>query len=252
MSIAVLKMTWKSPLTLVAALSLLTASGCTTTAPTNTAAPSSPTTSASPAATPSPAANGSKATAAAANLPVTLPVLDAMFADEGFAGELKSKLQLTDEQVESLRKVAGEERANLDEAGAQSGTTTAATKRAAEKIQSVIGAEKAAAFNSFVSERWAGGAAALDAKPNSVPNDTRVVVNAPAYRMDVFQDGKLLKTYKVGIGYPEFPLPQGLRKADTIIFNPVWTPPDEPWVKGKFEPGKKVEAGSKDNPLGPR
>ncbi len=69
--------------------------------------------------------------------------------------------------------------------------------------------------------------------------------------MDVFQNGKLLKTYKVGIGYPEFPLPQGMRKADTIIFNPTWTPPDEPWVKGKFEPGKKVEAGSKDNPLGP-
>ena len=69
--------------------------------------------------------------------------------------------------------------------------------------------------------------------------------------MDVFENGKLVKTYKVGIGYPEFPLPQGLRKADTIIFNPTWTPPDEPWVKGKFEPGKKVEAGSKDNPLGP-
>jgi lipoprotein-anchoring transpeptidase ErfK/SrfK len=183
---------------------------------------------------------------------VTLPVLDAMFADEAFAGELKSKLQLTDEQVEGLRKVAGEERANLDEAGESSGTTTAATRRASEKIRSVIGEQKAAAFNSFVSERWAGGAGdAADARPNSVPTDTRVVVNAPAYRMDVFQNGKLVKTYKVGIGYPEFPLPQGLRKADTIIFNPTWTPPDEPWVKGKFEPGKKVEAGSKDNPLGP-
>ncbi|HWS88894.1 MAG TPA: L,D-transpeptidase [Pyrinomonadaceae bacterium] len=249
MGIELLKMTWKSPLALVAAVSLLIASGCTTTAPTNTAAPSSPTTSASPAATPSPGANG--ASAAAANLPVTLPVLDAMFADDSFAGELKSKLQLTDEQVEGLRKVASEERANLDEEGAQSGTTPAATRRASEKIQSVIGAEKAAAFNSFVSERWAGGgSAALDAKPNSVPTDTRVVVNAPAYRMDVFQNGKLVKSYKVGIGYPEFPLPQGLRKADTIIFNPVWTPPDEPWVKGKFAPGKKVEAGSKDNPLG--
>jgi lipoprotein-anchoring transpeptidase ErfK/SrfK len=184
-------------------------------------------------------------------LPVTLPVLDAMFADEAFAGELKSKLQLTDEQVEGLRKVASEERANLDEEGAQSSTTSAATKRASEKIQSVIGAEKAAAFNSFVSERGAGGGEALAAKPNSVPTDTRIVVNAPAYRMDVFQSGKLVKSYKVGIGYPEFPLPQGLRKADTIIFNPTWTPPDEPWVKGKFAPGKKVEAGSKDNPLGP-
>lgn len=251
MGIEVLKMTWKSPLALVAAALLLAASGCTTTAPTNTAAPAPPTTSASPAAKASPTPNGVASSATAANLPVTLPVLDAMFADEAFAGELKSKLQLTDEQVESLRKVAGEERANLDEAGAQSATTTAATRRASEKIQTVIGAEKAAAFNSFVSERWAGGAAALDAKPNAVPSDTRIVVNAPAYRMDVFQDGKLLKTYKVGIGYPEFPLPQGMRKADTIIFNPTWTPPDEPWVKGKFEPGKKVEAGSKDNPLGP-
>jgi len=42
-----------------------------------------------------------------------------------------------------------------------------------------------------------------------------------------------------------------MRQAKTVIFNPAWTPPDEPWVKGKFEPGKKVEAGSKDNPLGP-
>jgi lipoprotein-anchoring transpeptidase ErfK/SrfK len=250
MSIEVLKTTWKSPPALVAALVLLAASGCTTTAPTNTAAPSAPTTSASPAASATPAANS--AAPAAAGLPVTLPVLDAMFADEAFAGELKAKLQLTDEQVEGLRRVAGEERAGLDEGGESSGTTAAATRRASEKIQSVIGAEKAAAFNSFVSERWAGGAEAqAGGKPNSVPTDTRVVVNAPAYRMDVFQNGKLVKTYKVGIGYPEFPLPQGMRKADTIIFNPTWTPPDEPWVKGKFEPGKKVEAGSKDNPLGP-
>ncbi|MDT5270973.1 MAG: L,D-transpeptidase ErfK/SrfK [Acidobacteriota bacterium] len=246
----VLKTILKSPLALVAAVALLVASGCTTTAPTNTAAPAAPAVSATPVVKATPAA--SPATTAATNLPVTLPVLDAMFADEAFAGELKSKLQLTDEQVEGLRKVASEERANLDEGGAQSSTTTAATRRASEKIRSVIGEEKAAAFNSFVSERWAGGAGDVaDARPNSVPTDTRIVVNAPAYRMDVFQNGKLVKTYKVGIGYPEFPLPQGLRKADTIIFNPTWTPPDEPWVKGKFEPGKKVEAGSKDNPLGP-
>src|SRR5687768_6225969 len=251
MGIEVLKTLVKSPLALVAAAVLLAASGCTTAAPTNSAAPSAPTTSASPAATP--AANASAAGAngaAAASLPVTLPVLDAMFADEAFAGELKAKLQLSDEQVESLRRVAGEERAGLDEEGAGSGTTAEATRRASEKIRSIVGAEKAAAFNSFVGERWAGGGGALEAKPNSAPADTRIVVNAPAYRMDVFQNGKLVKTYKVGIGYPEFPLPQGLRKADTIIFNPTWTPPDEPWVKGKFEPGKKVEAGSKDNPLG--
>jgi len=80
-----------------------------------------------------------------------------------------------------------------------------------------------------------------------VPKDTRVVVNIPAFRMDVFSNGTLLKSYKVGIGYPQFPLPQGLRKAQQIIFNPTWTPPDEPWVasmKG-VAVGQSVAAGSK-------
>jgi hypothetical protein len=89
--------------------------------------------------------------------------------------------------------------------------------------------------------------------PNAVPTDTRVVVNIPAFRMDLFHDGSLVKTYKIGIGYPEFPLPQGLRKAQQIIFNPTWTPPDSPWVAKmkNVTAGEKVEAGDKDNPLGP-
>jgi lipoprotein-anchoring transpeptidase ErfK/SrfK len=229
---------------------LVSASGCAPNAPTNSVSTNaSATPAATPAATPVAVASPN---AGAANLPVTLPVLDAMFADESFAGELQSKLQLTDEQVARLRQIAREETASLTEEGAQSGTTAAATRRASEKIKSVVGDEKAAGFAAFVSERWSGGGGdALAAKPNSVPTDTRIVVNAPAYRMDVFEGGRLVKTYRVGIGYPEFPLPQGMRKADTIIFNPTWTPPDEPWVKGKVKPGEKVEAGSKLNPLGP-
>jgi lipoprotein-anchoring transpeptidase ErfK/SrfK len=238
----------------LASLLLLAASACTTNAPTNTAQPSAPT-NATANASPSPTASATPATntsaSNAASLPVTLPVLDAMFADESFAGELKSKLQLSDEQVARLKQVAREGTAELSEQGAESGTTTEATGRAAAKIKEAIGEEKAAAFTTLVRERWSGGADALASKPNAVPTDTRVVVNAPAYRMDVFQNGKLTKTYRVGIGYPEFPLPQGLRKADTIIFNPTWTPPDEPWVKGKVKPGEKIEAGSKLNPLGP-
>ncbi len=188
-------------------------------------------------------------------LPVTLPILDAMFYDEGFAEELKNKLQLNDQQIEQLRKVAGEAVGNLgeEENGDYSGSTRAATKRAEDRIREVLGEEKSNQLFELVRNRWTNGEVPLTAatKPNAVPTDTRIVVNAPAYRMDVFQDGKLIKTYKIGIGYPEFPLPSGMRKADTIIFNPTWTPPDEPWVKGKVQPGKKVEAGSKLNPLGP-
>src|SRR3989441_7259495 len=71
--------------------------------------------------------------------------------------------------------------------------------------------------------------------------------------MDVFDGGRLIKSYKIGIGYPQFPLPTGLRKARVIIFNPTWTPPDEPWVAKmkNVSAGAKVEAGSKLNPLGP-
>src|SRR6266404_6697832 len=88
--------------------------------------------------------------------------------------------------------------------------------------------------------------------PNAVPTDTRIVVNIPAFRMDVFANGSLVKSYKIGIGYPQFPLPQGLRKAETIIFNPTWTPPDSPWVNTmNVTPGEVIGAGSKQNPLGP-
>lgn len=197
----------------------------------------------------------------AARLPVTLPVLDAMFGDENFAGELKSKLQLTDEQIDKLKKLSRESVSGLNEDDAEDAnprSTRAATQGAEQKIRELLGDQKAGELFGFVRQRWSGdeetagnGANNSNAKPNAVPTDTRVVVNAPAYRMDVFQEGKLVKSYKIGIGYPEFPLPSGTRRADTIIFNPTWTPPDEPWVKGKVEAGKTVAAGDKLNPLGP-
>jgi lipoprotein-anchoring transpeptidase ErfK/SrfK len=247
---------FQNPLAWAALLALAAATACqpattgnaNVTNTTNTA-----TANANASASPTPASSANSA--GASNLPVTLPVLDAMFAEEGFAGELKSRLQLTDEQVERLRKIARDETASLREGEGEDhqGSTADATRRASEKIREVVGAEKAAGFTSFVGERWAGGAAAPASKPNAVPTDTRLVVNAPAYRMDVFENGQLVKTYRVGIGYPEFPLPQGMRKASSIIFNPTWTPPDEPWVEasGKVKVGQKVEAGSPLNPLGP-
>ena len=243
-------------LSLVLVMCLFAAAGCAPPSNTTTTTGGVNTNTGQPAGAPPPAAPPAPASASGeAQLPVTLPVLDAMFQDPAFAAELKSRLALTDEQVARLRKVAEEERTSLSEEGEATGSTAAARARAAEKLNEIVGADKLTPFSAFVRERWAGGeagaAAAVPAKPNSVPADTRVVVNAPAFRMDVFEDGRLLKTYRVGIGYPEFPLPQGQRKATQIIFNPTWTPPDEPWVKGKIKPGEKVEAGSKLNPLGP-
>ncbi|HXI74448.1 MAG TPA: L,D-transpeptidase, partial [Pyrinomonadaceae bacterium] len=129
--------------------------------------------------------------------------------------------------------------------------------------KALIGNDKAAELATLVRERWTGEADDAGNQNNTensarvganrVPSDSRIVVNAPAYRMDVFDAGRLIKSYKIGIGYPQFPLPTGLRKAKVIIFNPTWTPPDEPWVAKmkNVSAGEKVEAGSKLNPLGP-
>ena len=194
---------------------------------------------------------------------ITLPLLDALFTDEKFVSELRSRLKLTDEQVNSLKRASNEEIARLQEANAEDldSADSDARARASEKLNQILGDAKAKELTSFANEYWSkGDPSEAGAKgvemlkgPNAVPTDTRVVVNIPAFRMDVFEDGSLVKTYQVGIGYPDFPLPQGLRKASTIIFNPTWTPPDSPWVAKmkNVTPGETVEAGSKLNPLGP-
>ena len=201
-----------------------------------------------------PATDSAKTTAqlAAAQTAVTLPVLDALFYEPDFAASLKSKIGLTAVQIQRLRAAAHASLRELSEDGsADTVSARTANQRYQAQITQIIGADKAQQLQQMVVERYSQGVAGLaPTKPNFVPTDTRIVVNAPAFRMDVFQDGKLLKTYRVGIGYPEFPLPTGMRRADTIIFNPAWTPPDEPWVKGKFEPGRRVSGGNENNPLG--
>src|SRR5260370_4305473 len=198
---------------------------------------------------------------------LTLPVLDAFLANESFSGLLKTRLQLTDEQIAKLKEAAHSDRDRLSEtnAGTSTGETARARTTAKEAIEKISGAEKADQLEDVIAEQWSGNnesvtdksapqSASNDTKiSNNVPTDSRVVVNAPAYRMDVFENGRLIKSYKIGIGYPQFPLPTGLRKARVIFFNPTWTPPDEPWVAKmkNVSAGEKVEAGSKLNPLGP-
>ena len=240
-------------------LALCLLASCTTT-PTNT---NTATTTGSP--TPSPTVSPSPAESASTTpAQVTLPLLDALLGDEKFVGELRSQLRLSNEQIDSLKRVSSAEIARLRETNAEELEESSgdAHTRANEQLNQILGDDRARELASFANDYWARGgqtngdsgpAVEMSKGPNAVPADTRVVVNIPAFRMDVFQDGSLLKSYQVGIGYPEFPLPQGLRKAQTIIFNPTWTPPDEPWVarmKG-VAPGETVEAGSRENPLGP-
>ena len=230
--------------------------GCTV-APNN-----SNTTTTSPAPSPNAAPSVAPVRETAAQV-VTLPLLDALLTDDKFVSGLKADLKLSDEQIESLKRVSNSEIARLREINAEEtdGDVTDARLRATEQLNKLLGEEKAKQLVSFASDYWSRGdhsegsgeAFEMLQGPNAVPTDTRVVVNIPAFRMDLFQDGSLIKSYQVGIGYPEFPLPLGLRKAQTVIFNPTWTPPDSPWVASikNVTPGETVPAGDKANPLGP-
>jgi lipoprotein-anchoring transpeptidase ErfK/SrfK len=238
---------------LVLALSIA-AAGCA-------AKPGNTSDSGSPAASTSPVVKDS---------PVTLAVLDALFSDPAFKTKLKSQLQLTDDQLVQLQKIASDEVARLRQSNVekqnadQSLQAEQSREHAAVAIRGVIGQQKTEDLFVLARDYWAARdsnketttqapAETLPTTPNFVPKDTRVVVNIPAFRMDVFKDGSLVKSYKIGIGYPAFPLPTGVRKAEMIIFNPTWTPPDEPWVANmkNVSVGKAVAAGSKLNPLGP-
>lgn len=250
---------------LISILVIAIASACTTEPASNS--------NKSSLGSPSPAASAlpSSEVSQANSMPVTLPVLDALFSDEAFKSKLKSTVQLTDDQLTQLQKIAADEVARLRQSNTegQSAEQTAQAEqsgqRATEAIRGVVGEQKATELLALAREYWVKGGEVTEtgkskaagdtvsAGPNAVPKDTRIVVNIPAFRMDVFQDGVIVKSYKIGIGYPEFPLPTGLRKAQSIIFNPTWTPPDEPWVAKmkNVTVGQRVAAGSKLNPLGP-
>jgi hypothetical protein len=69
--------------------------------------------------------------------------------------------------------------------------------------------------------------------------DIRITVNAPAFQLTLWQNGKEVSAYHIGIGHKDFPIPVGEREAAAIIFNPSWVPPDS-----KFAP--RVDGVSPD------
>jgi PBP1b-binding outer membrane lipoprotein LpoB len=122
---------------------------------------------------------------------LTLPVLDALFYEPDFAGTLKSKVGLTDAQIEKLKSAAHTSLRELNEDGtADAASARSATQQYETQIKEIIGENKLQQLQQLVAERYSQGVEGLaPTKPNFVPADTRIVVNAPAFRMDVFQDG---------------------------------------------------------------
>ena len=82
--------------------------------------------------------------------------------------------------------------------------------------------------------------------------DIRITVNVPAFLLTLWQDGREVATYPVGVGRKAFPIPVGERRATRIILNPAWVPPDSAWVResDEVEPYERIPADDPRNPLG--
>ena len=83
--------------------------------------------------------------------------------------------------------------------------------------------------------------------------DIKVTVNVPAFRLTLWQNGKEVRTYEIGVGMKKYPIVIGERRVTQVIWNPEWVPPDSEWVTeshSNVEPGEHVDAGDRRNPLG--
>jgi hypothetical protein len=83
-----------------------------------------------------------------------------------------------------------------------------------------------------------------------VPGDgnIKVTINVPSFQMTLWQDGKVVRTYPVGVGMLEYPLAISLRQGTSIEWNPVWIPPSSDWI----DASSTVKAGEIVSPTDPR
>ncbi len=182
---------------------------------------------------------------------------------EDFAGDVWARVSYPDGAKKETEHLALTTRTALDESEANesaSNNTDAATNanNATASNANVGGAKANNNENAAVgenesqrSDKATGGKlmrAAL--KPNNP--DIRITVNVPAFLLTLWQNGKEVATYPVGVGREKFPIPIGERTANKIILNPAWIPPDSSWVRASssVEPYERIPASDERNPLG--
>ena len=80
----------------------------------------------------------------------------------------------------------------------------------------------------------------------------KITLNVPSFQMTLWQNGKEVKTYPVGVGLLDYPIIIGRREATSIEWNPVWIPPSSEWIEksSTVKPGEIVLPTDPRNPLG--
>ena len=82
--------------------------------------------------------------------------------------------------------------------------------------------------------------------------DIRLTLNVPSFRLTLWQNGREVKSWNIGVGMKQYPIYIGERVAHEVIWNPPWIPPSSDWVKGHkgVRPGEVIKASDPRNPLG--
>jgi lipoprotein-anchoring transpeptidase ErfK/SrfK len=104
----------------------------------------------------------------------------------------------------------------------------------------------------------AGAPRSLKAKAAAVPpavttadvwraNPVVVTVSKSDHEVRVFKEGKVTTTYRVAVGDPKFPTPEGRFTVQTKQKNPTWNVPDSEWA-GDLA-GRVIPGGDPGNPL---
>lgn len=101
------------------------------------------------------------------------------------------------------------------------------------------------------SDKLTGGRVQKTVLEPGNPN-LRITINVPAFQMTLWQDGKEVRSYPIGVGMIDFPIVIGVRQASSIEWNPVWIPPSSDWIEksSTVKPGEIVLPTDPRNPLG--
>lgn len=81
--------------------------------------------------------------------------------------------------------------------------------------------------------------------PSNDAPSLRIELNIPAFRLDVWSDTVLVRSYAVAVGAPRYPTPRGSFTLTRVIWNPWWVPPPSEWARAE-----KVTPPGPDNPMG--
>lgn len=88
---------------------------------------------------------------------------------------------------------------------------------------------------------------AADTVPQPPPDSTlSMVLNIPAFRLDVRNAEGLVRSFTVAVGSRRYRTPTGRYGVSSVELNPWWHPPDSPWARRE-----KVTPPGPDNPMGP-